>query len=284
MRFWISFLDMLAISDMKNNPIPDKQVLAGLMERAVEAATAPGEMIARYFRNANISFQSKEDGSPVTMADREAEEMIRKILASDSSIGPIDILGEEEGLQGNGTFLRWTIDPIDGTRSFVKGIPLFGTIVALEDTVNHQALIGVIHLPMFKQTYYAGRGLGSWCNCKPLTVSKAARPDDGIIAVGDPLQFHNGNLVESYHRLCELCPCLRGYTDCFGHTLVARGAVAAMLDPTLNPWDIMATRVLIEEGGGSLLIRPSAARGKVDALFGSPNLVKYLSKELQLIQ
>lgn len=267
---------------MKNDPILDKQILSGLLERAVEAAMAPSDKIVGYFRKPKIFFQSKEDGSPVTVADREAEEMIRKILASDSSIGPIDILGEEEGLEGNGTPLRWTIDPIDGTRSFVKGIPLFGTIVALEDTVNHQALIGAIHLPMFKQTYYAGRGLGSWCNGEPLTIAKSVRPEEAIIAVGDPLQFHNGNLVESYYRLFELCPCLRGYTDCFGHTLVASGAVAAMMDPTLNPWDIMATQVLIEEGGGSLFIRPSEAEGKVDALFGNTDLVKFLSTELHL--
>jgi myo-inositol-1(or 4)-monophosphatase len=269
---------------MKNEHIPDKQVLSGLLEKAVKAAIAPADKILSYFRNPNLSIQSKDDGSPVTLADQEAEEMIREMLASDTSIGKMDILGEEHGLNGSGTPLRWTIDPIDGTRSFVQGIPLFGTIVALEDTVNHQALLGVIHLPMFNKTYYAARGLGSWCNNAPLTISMAARPDKAIIAVGAPLQFSNGKLLDSYQRLCELCPCLRGYTDCFGHTLVASGAVAAMMDPTLNPWDIMATQVLIEEGGGSLLIRPSAAKGKVDALFGSPDLVTFLSEELHFME
>ncbi len=266
---------------MRKDNLPDKQDLAGLLEKAKKAATAPAEKILSHFRNPNLSFHSKPDGSPVTTADHEAEEIIREVLASVTSMGRIDILGEEQGLDGSGTSLRWTIDPIDGTRSFVQGIPLFGTIVALEDTVNHQALIGVIHLPIFNETYYAARGLGSWCNKTPLKVSRAERPDKVIIAVGDPLQFSNGKLEDSYHRLFKLCPCLRGYTDCFGHTLVASGAVAAMMDPTLNPWDIMATQVLIEEGGGSLLIRPSAADGKVDALFGSPDLVKFLAEELQ---
>ena len=266
---------------MKNEHIPNKQLLSDLLERAIKAATAPADKIVTYFRNSDFSIQSKEDGSPVTKADQEAEEMIRRVLASDISTGPIDILGEEQGLQGKGTFLRWTIDPIDGTRSFVQGIPLFGTIVALEDTVNHQALLGVIHLPMFNKTYYAARGLGSWCNKVPLQVSRATNPERGIVAVGDPLQFAKGKLEESYHRLFDLCPCLRGYTDCFGHTLVASGSVAAMMDPTLNPWDIMATQVLIEEGGGRLLIRPSAEQGKVDALFGSSDLVTYLSDALQ---
>ncbi len=155
--------------------------------------------------------------------------------------------------------------------------------MALEDTINHQVLLGVIHLPVLNKTYYAARGLGSWCNETRLAIPTAIRPEKAIIAVGDPLQFSNGKMEDSYHRLFALCPCLRGYTDCFGHTLVASGAVAAMIDPTLNPWDIMATQVLIEEGGGSLLIRPSAEKGKVDALFGSPDLVKFLSEELHFM-
>jgi myo-inositol-1(or 4)-monophosphatase len=266
---------------MKDDSIPEKQDLAGLLERAKKAAIAPADKILNYFRHPDLSIQLKQDGSPVTRADQDAEEMIREVLASDNSMGEIDILGEEQGLQGSGTPLRWTIDPIDGTRSFVQGIPLFGTIVALEDTVNHQALLGVIHLPVLNKTYHAARGLGSWCNKTPLTISTVVRPDKAIIAVGDPLQFFNGKMEDAYHHLFEICPCLRGYTDCFGHTLVASGAVAAMMDPTLNPWDIMATQVLIEEAGGSLLVRPSAAKGKVDALFGSPDLVKFLSEELQ---
>ncbi len=266
---------------MKDDSNPVKQDLAGLLERAKKAATAPVETILTYFRKPNLLIQSKEDGSPVTRADQEAEEMIRDVLAKDPSLGKIDILGEEHGLYGSGTSLRWTVDPIDGTRSFVQGIPLFGTIVALEDTINHQALLGVIHLPALNKTFYAARGLGSWCNETRLAVSPAIRPEQAIIAVGDPLQFSNGQMEDSYYRLFELCPSLRGYTDCYGHSLVASGAVGAMMDPTLNPWDIMATQVLIEEGGGSVLIRPSAAKGKVDALFGSPELVKYLSKEIQ---
>ena len=266
---------------MNDDLVPDNQDLAELLELAKKAATAPAETILKYFHDPTLSIQAKEDGSPVTRADQDAEEMIREVLAAGPFKGGIDILGEEHGMEGRGSPLRWTIDPIDGTRSFIQGIPLFGTIIGLEDTVNHRALLGVIHLPALNKTYYAARGLGSWCNMTPLTVSSEARPDKAIVAVGDPLQFANGKMVDSFHRLFEIFPCMRGYTDCFGHTLVASGAVAAMLDPTLNPWDIMATQVLIEEGGGSLLIRPSAVKDKVDALFGNPGLVKFLSEELQ---
>ena len=241
---------------MNDERIPNKEVLLELLALAIKAATAPTDKILSYFRASTLTVQSKKDGSPVTVADREAEEMIRDVLSSETPIGCLDILGEEQGLLGRGTRFRWTIDPIDGTRSFVQGIPLFGTIVALEDTTTHAGLLGVIHLPVFNKSYFGARGVGSWCDKTRLTVSTTASPDRAIISVGDPLQFHNAKLEGAYNRLIEICPCLRGYTDCFGHALVASGAVGAMVDPTLNPWDVIATQVLIEEGGGSLRLRP----------------------------
>ena len=258
----------------------DQAELSILLEKAVKAATAPADTLRSHFRNSNLSVQTKQDGSPVSVADREAEEIIREVLGSPSIGEQIDILGEEQGFQGSGTRFRWTIDPIDGTRSFIRGIPLFGTIVALEDTTDHRALVGVIHLPELNVTLSAARGLGSWRNGKAIHVSTTAQPEQAITSIGDPLQFSAAKLDTAYHRLYELCPCLRGYTDCFGHALVASGAVSAMLDPALNPWDIMATQVLIEEAGGTMLQRPSAAEGKVDALFGNSDLVKFLSEKL----
>ena len=258
----------------------DQAVLSDLLEKAVKAAIAPADKIRGYFRHSSLSVQTKHDGSPVSDADREAEEIIREVLGSPSIGEKIDILGEEQGCQGSGSRYRWTIDPIDGTRSFIRGIPLFGTIVALEDTTDNRALLGVIHLPELDVTLSAARGLGSWRNGKAIHVSATAQPEQSITSVGDPLQFSAAKLDTTYHRLYELCPCLRGYTDCFGHALVASGAVSAMLDPALNPWDIMATQVLIEEAGGTMLQRPSAAEGKVDALFGNSDLVKFLSEKL----
>ena len=260
----------------------DHTVLSVLLDKAVKAATAPAERILNHFHKSALSVHTKQDGSPVSVADHEAEEIIREVLGSDSTDDKIDILGEEQGLQGSGTRYRWTVDPIDGTRSFIRGIPLFGTIVALEDTMDHRALLGVIHLPVLNMTLSAARGLGSWRNGTAIKVSGTVQPEQAIIAVGDPLQFSASKLGAAYQRLYDLCPCLRGYTDCFGHALVASGAVSAMLDPALNPWDVMATQVLVEEAGGTMLLRPSAVEGKVDALFGNSDLVKFLSERLAL--
>ena len=265
---------------MKKGLDQDHTVLSGLLDKAVKAAKAPANRIVSYFHNSSLSVHTKHDGSPVSAADHEAEEIIREVLGSDSTDDKIDILGEEQGLQGSGTRYRWTIDPIDGTRSFIRGIPLFGTIVALEDTMHHRALLGVIHLPVLNITLSAARGLGSWRNGTRINVSATAQPEHAIIAVGDPLQFSAAQLDAAYHNLYDLCPCMRGYTDCFGHALVASGAVSAMLDPALNPWDVMATQVLIEEAGGTMVLRSSAVEGKVDALFGNSDLVKCLSERL----
>ena len=128
---------------------------------------------------------------------------------------------------------------------------------SLEDTIEHRALIGVIHLPVLDLTYAAARGLGSRCNGSPVRVSRESEIEKSIITVGDPAQFIRARREDAYRRIQELSPYLRGYTDCFGHTLVIKGSVAAMIDPDLNPWDVLATQVLVEEAGGTMILRPS---------------------------
>ena len=263
---------------LKDQTSPGKMELTTLLQSAIEAAQAPACQIVHYFQRPHLSIEEKVDGSPVTIADREAEKMIREVLAGASLAGrSLDILGEENGLEGTGTRFRWVVDPIDGTRSFVQGIPLFGTIVALEDTHTHQPFVGVIHLPMLKTTYAAARGMGSTRNNVAVRVSQASNSKETMVSVGDPAQFASAELEDALHHLQDACPYLRGYTDCFGHGLVVSGAIGAMVDPALNPWDILATKVLIEEAGGTILLRASASTGKMDALFGSAQLVEFLA-------
>ncbi|MGB0909286.1 MAG: inositol monophosphatase family protein [Nitrospirales bacterium] len=261
--------------------IPDQMDLSELLQIAVAAAQEPTKIILDYFEQTTLVIERKSDHSPVTEADREAERRIREKLMQHVSSDPIDILGEEHGSMGTESRFRWTVDPIDGTRSFVRGIPLFGTIVALEDRVAKQALVGVIHLPVLKTTYSAARGLGSWCNERRVNISSIGALDQAIVSLGDPLQFAHAKCEEMYGWLTKKCSCVRGYTDCFGHALVASGSLDVMLDPDLNPWDVLATQVLIEEAGGMMLMRPSANEGKSDALFGNPDLVMLLSHELK---
>lgn len=262
------------------NPADDLD-LARLLDLAVQAARSPSGQILRHFNASELSIDNKSDGSPVTFADREAESLIRQALKSDHHFGSFDILGEEHGLEGTGTRFRWLVDPIDGTRSFINKIPLFGTIVALEDHVEKRPLAGVIHLPVLNLTYAGARGFGTTCNGRPVKVSSDTQLEDSIISIGDFAQFISAKRKSAYRQLGELCPYLRAYTDCFGHALVVTGSVGAMLDPVLNPWDVLATQVLVEEAGGKMVVRPSVVSGKVDVLFGTPTIVNLLCDRLQ---
>jgi myo-inositol-1(or 4)-monophosphatase len=254
--------------------------LAQLLQTAVDAAHVAAIPIRAHFERQDLWITEKNDGSPVTQADQEGESLIRSHLLSHSPIGPLDILGEEEGLQGTGTRWQWTVDPIDGTRSFIHGIPLFGTIIALLDTQENLPLLGVIHLPMFSLTYAAAKGKGTTCQGKTLHLSETLRIEDAIIGVGDFAQFSSAKREADYRQLLTMSEYVRGYTDCFGHGLVISGALGAMLDPALNPWDILATQVLIEEAGGVAVLRPSMVTGKVDALFGNRALVQHIVRGL----
>jgi len=254
--------------------------LTQLLKTAVAAAKAASVPIQAYFGAQTLDIQKKGDGSPVTQADREAEDIIRTHLLTQAGLGPLDILGEEEGLKGKGTRWRWIVDPIDGTRSFIHGIPLFGTIIALLDTQKNLPLVGVIHLPILGLTYAAAKGLGATCQGTRMDLSSSRSLDEVIIGVGDIAQFASANRLSDYRRLQDLSGYVRGYADCFGHGLVISGSLGAMMDPALNPWDILATQVLVEEAKGTILLSPSVVPGKFDALFGNLNVVEQLALEL----
>lgn len=251
-----------------------------LLETAITAAQTPAAQIMKRFHEQALTVEKKPDGSPVTIADREAEATIRQVLLAGDESNDFDILGEEGGLEGQGTRYRWLVDPIDGTRSFIKKIPLFGTIVALEDIQTHQAVLGVIHLPGLNITCSAARGLGATCNGIRVRVSRENDLNQAIVVAGDIAQFISAQREHQYQKLAGLCPYLRCYTDCFGHSLVIKGSAIAMLDPALNPWDVRATQVLIEEAGGTMLLRPSTVPEKVDALFGNTSVVNALAETL----
>lgn len=254
--------------------------LKALLQAAIGAAEAAAPLIRGYFGSQRLGLERKADGSPVTRADREAEALIRERLSAATQAGPIDILGEEEGFTGTGARCRWTVDPIDGTRAFVRGIPLFGSMIGLEDTADGRALLGVIHLPILGVTYAGGPGLGATRNGEAIHLPAEVALENAIVGTGDVAQFEEAGRLDDYHRLIALHGYVRGYTDCFGHGLVIEGALGAMLDPALNPWDLVPTRALIEAAGGSAVILPSKSPEKFDALFGNRALVERLARAL----
>ena len=253
------------------------------LQVAIEAAHAASEPILERFRAADLSVDNKGDGSPVSEADKAAEKIIRHILSG--AFPSIDIYGEEEGFEDTGSTYRWVVDPIDGTLSFVAGIPLFGTLIALEERASGKSLLGVIHLPALGETYAGGRGLGVRCNETELAIreDQTVHSDNpftsAIISAGDPLQFQHAGCAGDHAKL-SLNPLFRGYSDCFGHAMVLRGSVGAMVDPALAPWDLAATSALIRAAGGAIFTRPSKLQGYTDAILGRPSLVRALVADL----
>ena len=180
----------------------------------------------------------KADGSPVTEADRAAEQAIRDVL----NHGDPDaaLAGEELGIDALGSPGRvWLIDPIDGTLSYARGIPLFATLITLlEDNVP---TLGLIDLPALGERYVGWRGGGCFRGNVRLKVSQRTQLKDAMIAHGDLEWFEQAGASASFGRLSDNARFLRGYTDAFGHAQVLSGAVDAMVDLSLNPWDIRAS-------------------------------------------
>jgi myo-inositol-1(or 4)-monophosphatase len=239
--------------------------------RAAGAAVdrARAEILPRFRR---VSAERKADGSPVTEADLAAERAIRESLRA--ATPDVAILGEEYGREGGSGGLAWLVDPIDGTIAFSRGIPLFSTLIALVD--GDEPLFGLIDLPALGERYVGWRGGGCRRNGEPVRVSSERDLRRALVSHGDAFCFERAGERAAFERMAREIPLLRGYTDAFGHAMVLSGAVDAMVDLDLNPWDAAATRVLAPEAGGACLVTPPAA-GKIGLVFGSPPLVEQLA-------
>ncbi|MCH2187648.1 hypothetical protein MK280_17480 [Myxococcota bacterium] len=241
---------------------------AQVAERACDLARA--EIMPRF---RDVAVEWKKDGSPVTEADRAAEKVIRATLRE--AYPDHGLLGEEYGDAEAGPpgAPRWIIDPIDGTISFSRGIPLFGTLLAL--TMDEQTVVGVIDLPALGERYVATRGGGCRRNGQAVRCSQNDDLRRSIVSTGDPICFEFAGRRPGFERITREVPLVRGYTDAFGHAQTISGGIDAMVDCDLNPWDAAATQLLAVEAGGACETR-IGARGKIDLIFGSRALVDQL--------
>jgi myo-inositol-1(or 4)-monophosphatase len=244
------------------------------LERALRVASraadrARAETLPR-FRSVDVEL--KQDGSPVTEADRAAERVIRDVLLE--AYPEFGVLGEEYGEQGVAEDQPyWVIDPIDGTIGYSRGIPLFSTLIALVD--SGRPVVGLIDLPTLDERYAGFEG--GFCARNGRRVQVSSQPDlrKAIITHGDPFCFDRAGQRAAFMRMASEIPMLRGYTDAFGHALVLSGAVEAMVDFDLNPWDAAATQCLVRAAGGRCVTR-AQANGKLGLVFGSPPVVDQL--------
>ena len=225
-----------------------------LLEVAVDLAQAAGDHTLRYFGHV-VDHDAKGDGSPVTRADREAEILIRKHLAL--RYPDHAVLGEEEGETNPGARVRWILDPIDATRSFMRGVPLYGVLIAVE--VDGEASVGVCHFPPLRETVAAGRGLGCTWNGKPCHVSPVSRIEDAVVLTTDLRTIAESERDPGWPTLVARAGIARTWGDCYGHALVATGRAEVMVDPIMNVWDCAPFLPILTEAGGRFTSREGEA-------------------------
>lgn len=214
--------------------------LAHVLADAVERVT-----MAR-FRAEDLVVESKPDLTPVTDADRAAEEHIRAQL---KRTRPRDaVQGEEFGSTGHGP-RRWIIDPIDGTKSFVRHVPIWGTLLGLE--YEGEQIAGVVYIPVFRQMYRALRGDGAYLDDIRIRVSDTPTLAESILCYSSIGWFTRAGRQETFLKLYGQTGRQRGYGDFFGFVLVAQGSADLMVEHGVSPWDVAATKVLVEEAGGT---------------------------------
>lgn len=212
-----------------------------LTEFALSLARAAGRLTLDHFRK-DVEVERKHDGTPVTVADRAAEAFVRAELARRF---PADAIVGEEGDDRPGTSgRRWIIDPIDGTKSFIHGVPLYTTLLAVED--QEGPAVGVIVVPALGEAVWAGRGIGCWHDGAPARVSSTTQLADATICTSGI----DGWPSEMRDRLLDLPVLLRTWGDGYGYALVATGRVDAMVDPDASLWDLAPMPVIVHEAGG----------------------------------
>lgn len=214
--------------------------MTSLLEAVETVARLAGAEAKRRFRTA-LAVDSKSDGSPVTEADREAERVARAwILAHYPEDG---VVGEELGTHQPEARRRWFLDPIDGTKAFVRGVPLWGTMVAVAE--GDEVLAGCVFYPMVDELVVAERGKGCFWNGQRARVSSVARLDQATA-----LTTEAKAVPVAVQRVLSRAAVSRTWGDCYGYLLVATGRAEVMMDPVLNAWDSAALKPIIEEAGG----------------------------------
>jgi histidinol phosphatase-like enzyme (inositol monophosphatase family) len=211
----------------------------------MELAAESGAFIRPLFGHRGLAVESKADKSPVTVADRGAEEMMRAMIKK--RYPEHGIIGEEYGSERADAEFVWMLDPIDGTKSFITGVPLWGTLIALLH--QGQPILGCIHQPVLQQLL-VGDGTTTTLNGRPTRVRPCARLADATILTSDTLNFAKYQNGAACERLAKQAKLFRTWGDCYGYLLVASGLADVMLDPIMNPWDIAALIPIIRGAGG----------------------------------
>ncbi|HEY2374806.1 MAG TPA: inositol monophosphatase family protein [Gemmatimonadaceae bacterium] len=231
-----------------------------LLEAVQELARRTGSVALRHFRSA-LTIESKTDGSPVTIADRSAEQAAREWIAQRF---PDDgVVGEEFGTHLPAAKRRWLIDPIDGTKTFVRGVPLWGSLIAVCE--DDAVLAGAAFFPALDEMLVAATGLGCWWNGTRAHVSATSSISAATVLTTDERFSRTLDLRDGWRRLADSAAISRSWGDCYGYLLVATGRAEVMVDGIVGPWDSAPLYPAITEAGGVF----SDWQGKDTAFGGS---------------
>ena len=222
------------------------KTLQSLLSFAIDTAVAAGKITVEHF-STDINTSIKSDGTPVTEVDQKTEAFIRWRI--EKQYPRHEIVGEEYGLAGkdNASF-RWFIDPIDGTNYYVRGVPLYSTLIGLE--IDGTIDVGVVYLPATGDLLAAATGLGCWWNGKPVRVSKIDRLEKGIVAYSDLANFYKQNCQAVFERVVRSSHYRVGWSDAYGYLMVATGRADVMIEAAVSVWDVAPYPVIFREAGG----------------------------------
>ena len=234
------------------------------------------EILSRF--QTDLTVHHKEDQSPVTLADQKAEEILRKRIQRE--FPDHGIIGEEFGEEDSHREWVWTVDPIDGTRSFIQGLPLFATLLSLLH--KGEPVMGVICLPTLGETVWAVKGQGTFSGKRRLRVSSHSRLKDSVLATADHYCFREKRYLRFWNQLHSEAKLVRTYPDAFGHLMAIRGSVDVMVDPWAYIWDFAPCKIMVQEAGG-VFANFKGSKNSIregTALVGNVQLVKELRKRI----
>lgn len=224
----------------------DTPSIAELLDAAEAFALGAGDITLRTFGGL-VEHEDKHDGSPVTRADRDAERYLRREI--EARWPEHGIVGEEFGTTRDDARTRWILDPIDGTRSFMRGVPLYGVLIGIEH--EGEPVVGVAHFPALRETVAAGRGLGCRWNGAPARVSSVDALGRALVLTTDVERILSRPQGSGWRTLQQRASFSRTWGDCYGHILVATGRAEVMVDPALTAWDAGPLLTILTEAGGT---------------------------------
>jgi histidinol phosphatase-like enzyme (inositol monophosphatase family) len=235
----------------------DDSARVGRMRSLAEQAAG---VALRHFQSATLGVRTKSDASPVTEADLEIEALLREQI---NAAFPDDgLLGEEHGTREGSSGYRWVIDPIDGTISFAAGVPLFGTLIALEydDGSARSVVAGICSMPALGECVWAARGHGAWWERRgadgairrtAARVRSAVPLAEALVCTSGLEYFERAGRTDALVAVARAAGCIRGWSDCYGGMLVATGRADAWFDPIMRPWDAGPFPAILAEAGGA---------------------------------